>query len=289
MSQCERGYKMYCVYIHRNKINNKAYCGMTNNIKARWRNKGIAYKPYKGDTSNRLFWNAVVKYGFESFEHVILYDNLTFDEACEKERQVIKELNLNNRSYGYNIAEGGNGGHIYSEHPKGMKGKSHSEKWKKEHSEWALLDDNNCMRNGVVIWGETHEHPRGMLGKHHTKEHNMLVSEKLKGRGKSEETKRRMSLAQKGKDLSAETRKKISEAKKGSMCLGEAPTARKIKVEKPDGEYIVYNCVKEVLVAYGISSCLFYNAIKQGGVYEARGRAKNTHQSINGYRFSYIN
>lgn len=280
---------MYCVYIHINKLNNKVYCGMTNNVKARWRNKGIAYKPYEGDISNRLFWNAIVKYGFDNFEHIVLYEDLTYNEACDKAKQVIKELNLNDRDYGYNIAEGGNGGRIYSEHPKGMKGKSHSDRWKKEHSEWASQDGNNCMRNGTVVWGDTHEHPKGMLGKHHTHEHNIQMSKKLKGREKSEETRRRMSVAQKGKKLSEETRSRISMTKKGSMCLGESPSAEQVKAESPSGEYTIFPCVKDLLDTYGISKCLFYNTMKQGGEYRAKGRAKNTYKWLDGYKFSYIN
>ena len=64
----------YCVYIHRNKINNKVYIGITNDVKRRWRCEGIEYKPSKENTSS--FWNAIQKYGFDKFEHIILECNL---------------------------------------------------------------------------------------------------------------------------------------------------------------------------------------------------------------------
>jgi hypothetical protein len=38
-----------------------------------------------------------------------LFDNLSIEEAKEKERMLIKEWNLTNPSYGYNLTEGGDG------------------------------------------------------------------------------------------------------------------------------------------------------------------------------------
>lgn len=123
----------YCVYIHTNKINGKIYIGITNNIERRWRNNGIEYKPKKDNT--RPFWNAICKYGWENFNHEIVNKNLTFEDACELERYYIKLSGATNNNVGYNVAKGGNGGLIYKEHPKGMKGKKHTDNSKKQTSE----------------------------------------------------------------------------------------------------------------------------------------------------------
>lgn len=58
----------YIVYLHINKTNNKVYVGITRSTKnpnRRWRN-GIGYK----ETS--LIYKAALKYGWDTFSHVIL-------------------------------------------------------------------------------------------------------------------------------------------------------------------------------------------------------------------------
>lgn len=167
----------YVLYMHKNKFNGKIYIGITNDIKGRWRGGGSQYKPHNGRNQNIPFWNAIQKYGFDNFEHIILKSNLTFNEACKLEIEYIEKYQSTEKDKGYNRAKGGNGGLIYKEHPRGMKGKKQTEFQIKSHKEWASIKENNCMTNGTVIWGETHEHPRGMKGKKHTEEHKLKVSE----------------------------------------------------------------------------------------------------------------
>ena len=75
----------YTVYIHKNKINGKIYVGQTcQEPKKRW-DYGRGY-----ETSPRFF-NAILKYGWDNFEHIILYQNLSQDEANKIEIQLIKQ------------------------------------------------------------------------------------------------------------------------------------------------------------------------------------------------------
>lgn len=59
--------------------------------------------------SNHHFYNAILKYGWDSgFSHEILYSGLTKENAEEYERDLIRHFNSANPEYGYNIALGGN-------------------------------------------------------------------------------------------------------------------------------------------------------------------------------------
>ena len=73
----------YTIYMHKNKINGKVYIGQTcqNPIK-RWDN-GRGY-----ETSSR-FYNAILKYGWDNFDHIILYSNLSLEEANIIEEKLI--------------------------------------------------------------------------------------------------------------------------------------------------------------------------------------------------------
>lgn len=87
--------KNYIVYCHINSINNKKYVGITKQKpEQRWRHG----KGYKGQTK---FWNAIQKYGWNNFEHIILFENLTCDEALKKETELI--LYFNSIENGYNV------------------------------------------------------------------------------------------------------------------------------------------------------------------------------------------
>ena len=87
--------------MHKNKLNNKVYIGITGrNPEARWAN-GNGYK------YNLHFYRSIQKYGWDGFEHIILEDDLTREEAKEKEIYYIKKYNSTNQDNGYNISRGG--------------------------------------------------------------------------------------------------------------------------------------------------------------------------------------
>lgn len=94
---------LYCVYVHRNTINNKRYVGITSksNPKDRWGRAGNGYY------NNRHFYASIKKYGWNAFEHIIIADKITVDEACSLEQELIAKYQSNNPLYGYNICSGG--------------------------------------------------------------------------------------------------------------------------------------------------------------------------------------
>lgn len=91
----------YTVYMHKFP-NGKKYIGITcQEPYKRWLN-GKGYK------NNSYMQNAIMKYGWNNVEHIILYTNLSKEEAEQKEIDLIKLFKTNNRKYGYNIENGGN-------------------------------------------------------------------------------------------------------------------------------------------------------------------------------------
>lgn len=99
MKQSEN--KEYCVYVHINKTNDKKYVGLTSkNPEKRW-NNGYGYY------SNKHFYSAILKYGWDNFQHLIVGEHLSVDEACKMEQDLISLYHSNNPNFGYNICAGG--------------------------------------------------------------------------------------------------------------------------------------------------------------------------------------
>ena len=93
----------YSVYCHTNKINGKKYIGITKRKpELRWKN-GTDYK------HNPYLYNSILKYGWDGFEHDILFEKLSEDEAKEKERELIYQYNTTDKEFGYNLTGGGDG------------------------------------------------------------------------------------------------------------------------------------------------------------------------------------
>ena len=55
--------------------------------------------------NSQSFFNAILKYGWDNFQHNILYNNLTANEASQKEQELIKYYNTIEN--GYNCEFGG--------------------------------------------------------------------------------------------------------------------------------------------------------------------------------------
>ena len=169
----------YSVYKH-TLPNMKVYIGITSQkVQYRW-NNGYGYKrqPY--------FMQAIKKYGWDNIKHEILFENLTKEEAEQKEIEMIAFYKSNQKKYGYNIANGGNVVGTISEDTK----QKISEALKGKTPKWTL---------GTAPW----------LGKHHTEETKIKLSNLRKG------DKNPMY----GKQISEDTKIKMSEAhKKCGLC-----------------------------------------------------------------------
>ena len=99
---------IWTVYMHVNKINGKKYVGITSQKpQKRWSKDGRGYAPAHGN--NNLFYNAICKYGWKNFEHVILLSNVTSYVATVMEIYLINEIGTLDPQ-GYNSKSGGQRG-----------------------------------------------------------------------------------------------------------------------------------------------------------------------------------
>lgn len=117
---------VFTIYAHINKINGKVYVGQTIQLpEKRWKN-GKAYKPCT------LFYNAIEKYGWENFEHIILVqDEMTGEKATELEQYYIEFYDSKNPQKGYNI----NDANYKTISPNALPA---ALKWMREHPEFGL-------------------------------------------------------------------------------------------------------------------------------------------------------
>lgn len=138
----------YCIYVHISP-SGKMYIGQTKTaLKHRWRDgAGYLYKYKDRDEYKQpAFARAILKYGWDNFEHEVIASNLTKEEADNFEKLLIEKLDTMNPKYGYNCNSGGSNGSPSKEtrnkiskafkgenHP--LYGKHHSEETKKKISE----------------------------------------------------------------------------------------------------------------------------------------------------------
>ena len=144
----------YCVYMHTNKINGKIYIGLTSlDVKVRWGGNGYKYlqKHKNGKYHQPIFAYAILKYGWDNFEHEVIASNLTKEEAENFEELLITKLDTRNHDKGYNSQSGG-------------KTKRHSEGTRKKMSEThkEIRGENHpraravqCIETGEILWGAT--------------------------------------------------------------------------------------------------------------------------------------
>ena len=132
--------KTYTLYMHKNKINGKVYIGITkqNPIK-RWANG-------KGYQRNDYFNRAIQKYGWDGFEHLILKECLSQEEACILEKEYIKKYDALNPNKGYNLQEGGGTGPVSFEKIK---------EWHNNNKKFGIENKNSksvrCIQTGDIF------------------------------------------------------------------------------------------------------------------------------------------
>lgn len=249
------------------KDNDMLYIGITmQDIKKRWAN-GHGYK------STPRFYNAIQKYGWDNFRHEILFENLTKEEAEQKEIELIACYKTNQKDFGYNIS---NGGECIGKHSEETK-----LKMKENHADFS---------------GENHP----LYGRHHSEDTKLVLSQKAKeryennehpckGKSRSDETKILLSdVAKKrlsnpennpfyNKHHTQETKNILSQkAKERFKDPTKHPNYGKEKKVICLDDGIVYPSVQYVSKKFGLSMAALYT------------NCSGKHDKCGGYRFRYL-
>lgn len=197
---------MYYVYKHTSP-SGKIYIGVTKqDPRLRWQN-GLGYR------TQEYFYRAIQKYGWDSFTHEIVYQTDSYNDANNKEIELIAKHKSNDKNHGYNIESGGNLKKTVSESTKQKLRNHHTTP---EHLQLVL--QINAKR-----WSDPEEHKKmsertsgqnnPMYGRKLSDEHKQKLKE-----GFAKVTfvgKRGADNPMYGKHLSEEHKKMISERNRG--------------------------------------------------------------------------
>ena len=247
--------KTYFVYLHRSP-SDRVYIGLTNQhpVHKRWNRRD----PYR---HNQYFTSAIEKYGWENFQHEILCEGLTAEEAIQLEIDLISKYRSAEKEHGYNLTNGG-GGRV---------GLKHTEKTKEKMSKAAK-------------------------GKKKSEQHRANLSKANEIRFKDPEERKKVSNGRKGVKFTPEQCKKLSEARMGFKFSDEAKKnmsvaalqswtiERKLKARKPVNQYDLQgNFIKTFT---GIREAGATLGIKSGHISSC---CKGERKTIGGYKWRYAN
>lgn len=217
------------IYKYTNRINGKIYIGRTcQTLSLRARREGKGYKECPH------FYRAIQKYGWENFEGIILEDNLTDEEATQRETYYINDLNSNDPEIGYNLTDSsqnysGSTRRKMGQFRKGKKlSKEHKEKISQGNKGKVLSEETRkrISENHADVSGENNP----MWGKHRSKELKEKLREINTGKVHSDSTRKKLSDLHrgrtpwnKGKKLTEEQKKNMKKpnnaSKKGVICI----------------------------------------------------------------------
>ena len=200
----------YCLYRHTSP-SGKAYVGITKQRpEYRW-GKGRGYK------GNEYFSRAILKYGWDNFQHTILLDGLGYEDACSAEIDLIAIHDSTNRTCGYNIESGGN--------------------LQKKCSEETRTKMSRAQTGKKASPEACAARSKALIGKKRSPETLVNMSKAHMGQKVSLEMRAALSKAQTGKKASPDARAAISQALTGRKVsehtrrlIGEKTKSRPLTV-----------------------------------------------------------
>lgn len=181
--------KQFTVYAHLNSTNGKMYVGITSQKPTNRWCSGTGYR------AQERFWNAIQKYGWDSFEHAIVASGLCESDAKNFEILLIRLLKTDSPLQGYNMTAGGTG---------------------------------TCGWVPDIAW--RHKISVANKGKIVSEETRKKISRSRFNIALSEEHKRKISIAGKGRAMSANHARRIGIANMKPICQVTTDTNEVIAV-----------------------------------------------------------
>ena len=257
---------MYIIYCHINKINQKKYIGQTcQKPTKRWGYNGKNYE------HNLYFYNAIQKYGWDNFQHIILEQNiLTQEQANKREKYWIKIYHSNDKEYGYNLTDGGNSNYSFNEQTR-QKISNNLKIFYQTHpiAKQQQIDHLNNIRSLIKYSKQHNQHiSQALKGRKLSEQHKKKISQAHKGKKLSQETKRKISEGNKGKKLSQETKRKISESNKGKIHGHQSQETIQKKIKAHQKPIIcittnkIFNSIKEGAIYYNVDASSISKVLK---------------------------
>ena len=150
----------YYIYVHTNKKNGAKYVGITTqNPKQRWAN-GSGY------STQKKFYNAILKYGWDNFDHQV-WEVGSMEDMLYGEQYLIKYWDTIKN--GYNVSSGGKNP-LYPDRQKGE-----SRRWRKDKQLLQISKDGKVIKRWSCVVEVCEE-----LGHNYT-----AIQQCVKGRTKS--------------------------------------------------------------------------------------------------------
>lgn len=214
----------YIVYMHK-LFDGRAYVGITS--------RDLKTRGYKGSGYYRSpkFYAAIKKYGWDSFQHIVLYKGLSKTDAEAKERELISLHKCTERKHGFNIQLGGSYAGKMTEE---SKQKIRNARLGKKSSEETRLK-MSIARKGVPQ-SESHKANRSaaLIGHKHSEETKKKIGEKNsianRGRKQSDEEILKRRLGSKSKKPVVQL-SKLGEPMREWDSLSEAARNTKVSVQ----------------------------------------------------------
>lgn len=245
------------IYLLKNNSNGKIYIGQTweEEVSDRMGKCGELYK------NSPYIYNAIQKYGSESFKYTILAEANTQENADKIESEYIAEYNSQDPNIGYNLKDGGSHGK-HSNETKEKISKSLSEKeWSQEALSARLsnLKSGKGEKRGPHTQEWKDNNSKMMIERHKAQGHPM------QGKHHSEKAKQKISEALNSDDVKSkiyteDRNKKISEALKHP------------KEQEILESYLSGTKVKDICLKFKTGNGTIYRILDRNGIDKSRPR-----------------